>query len=86
MALQLTPIIKRALVETVTDIGQLTATERRELNAAVKHGWLSRGKGGPYPVLKTVWACPGFDFGASRRRYVAYAMALSADERRRRTG
>lgn len=77
----LTEIVKRALVETVTDIGQLTAAQKRELNAAVKRGWLSRGKGGPFPILKTVWACPAFDFDASRRRYVAEMMAWAELDR-----
>lgn len=62
----LTTIVKRALVETVTDIGQLTTQEKRELARAVKAGYLSKGKGGPYPVLKTVYAHPGFDFAADR--------------------
>ena len=68
--LELTPIIKRALVDTVTDIGQLSESEKRELNRAVKRGWLSKGKAGPFPRLKTVYACPAFDFAASRETYV----------------
>jgi len=75
-------IVKRALVDTVTDIGQLTPTERRTLARYVKRGWLSKGKGGPYPRLKTVYACPGFDFDASRERYIEHAMKLAALDRR----
>lgn len=62
----ITPTVKRALLETVTDIGQLTAQEKRELTRAVKAGYLSKGKGGPYPIVKTVYAGPGFDFAADR--------------------
>lgn len=78
----LPPIIRRALVETVTDIGQLTNDEKRTLNRYVKRGWLSRGKSGPFPKLKTVYACPGFDFAASRERYVEQAMKLAELDRK----
>jgi hypothetical protein len=74
-------IVKRALVETVTSIGQLSTSDLATLNKYVKKGWLSRGKGGPFPMLKTVYACPGFDFAASRARYVEHAMMLSAMDR-----
>jgi hypothetical protein len=78
----LTEIVQRALTEAVTNIGQLSASEQRELNAAVRHGILSRGKGGPYPILKTVWAHPGFDFEADRKRYVDKAMKYAEWESR----
>ena len=71
-------IVKRALVETVTDIGQLTKSDLYQLNKAVKRGWLSKGKGGPFPKLKTVYAYPEFDFEASRNAYVDEAMRLAA--------
>ena len=67
----LTPIVKRALTETITDMGQLTSTELRELAYAVKYGVLSKGKGGPFPILKTVYALPGFDFIADREARIA---------------
>jgi hypothetical protein len=81
-------IVRRALVETVTDIGQLSKSDLYQLNKYVRRGWLSRGRGGPYPVLKTVYAHPGYDFAASRERYIEQAMALveldrQAAERRR---
>lgn len=69
-------IIERAMLHTITDIGQLTSEETRELNKAVKKGWLSKGKGGPFPILKTVYALPGFDFVADRQREVAYMTYL----------
>lgn len=69
-------IVRRALVETVCDIGQLSRSEIYQLNKYVRKGWLSRGKGGPFPILKTVYACPGFDFNASRERYVSHLMTL----------
>jgi hypothetical protein len=77
-------IVKRALVETVTDIGQLSKSDLYTLNKYVKRGWLSRGKGGPYPILKTVYAHPGFDFTADRDRYVEAAMAMANIEQRLR--
>jgi hypothetical protein len=78
----LTEIVKRALTETVTNIGQLSATEQRELNTAVRHGVLSRGKGGPFPILKTVYAHPGFDFEADRKHYIDEAMKYAEWESR----
>ncbi len=59
-------IVKRALLHTVTDIGQLTAEEVRTLNSHVKKGYLSKGKGGGFPAIKTVWAVPGYDFAGAR--------------------
>ena len=73
----LTLIVERAMVETVTSIGQLTHRETLELERAVRHNYLSKGKGGPYPVLKTVYAHPGFDFEADRRFYVDRAMRMA---------
>ena len=61
-----TPIVKRALADTITNLGQLSVGERRELNRAVADGILSKGKGGPYPILKTVYARPEFNFAAAR--------------------
>lgn len=70
-------IVRRALVETVTDIGQLSQSERYQLNKYVKRGWLSRGLGGPFPQLKTVYAHPGYDFAEWRRCYVDRMIRLS---------
>ena len=61
-------IVERALRETVTNIGKLSPTDIKHLNAAVKKGILSKGKGGTYPVIKTVWGPPGLDFVADRKR------------------
>ena len=55
-------IVERALKEGhVTDLGQLTDEEVKALKAAVKRGVLKKGKGGGFPVLKTVYAHPDFD-------------------------
>jgi hypothetical protein len=62
----LSTIVKRALVYTVTDIGQLSVTELRDLNTAIHKGWLSKGRGGKFPMVKTVYARPDFDFKADR--------------------
>jgi hypothetical protein len=56
------PIVQRALTEGhVTDLGQLTSEEKKALKAAVRTGVLKKGKGGGFPVLKTVYAPPAFD-------------------------
>ena len=56
------PIVKRTLVEgSVTNIGQFSSEEHKALEKAVKDGYLKKGKGGGFPVLKTVYANPGFD-------------------------
>ena len=56
------PIVQRALTEGhVTDLGQLTDEEKKALKAAVRTGVLKKGKGGGFPVLKTVYAPPTFD-------------------------
>lgn len=60
-------IVKQALTSSITDIGQLTSEQKRTLNRYVRRGWLSKGKGGGWPVLKTVYACPGFNFVEQRR-------------------
>ena len=70
-------IVKRALVSTVTDIGQLTPVDKRELERAVKRGYLSKGRGGPFPAIKTVYAFPGYDFAEARRMIVAEMMELA---------
>jgi hypothetical protein len=74
-------IVKRALTDTVTDIGQLTDEDRRVLNRYVKRGVLSKGKGGGYPMLKTVYACYGFDFAAQRQLYLDMFMEIANIER-----
>lgn len=84
MSTELPEIVKRALVETVTDIGQLSKSDLYQLNKYVRKGWLSRGKGGPFPILKTVYTCPGFDFAASRERYVEEVIRLCRIEQKLR--
>lgn len=82
--MSLPEIVQRALVETVVDIGQLSKSEIYQLNKYVRRGWLSKGKAGPYPALKTVYAVPGFDFAASRDAYVEEALRLADIEKRLR--
>lgn len=48
----LTPIVKRALACSICDLGQFSHEEMLQLNRAVRHGFLSKGKGGPFPILK----------------------------------
>jgi len=59
-------IVKRAMIDTLADIGQLTSDDIKTLDKYVKLGYLSKGRGGCFPVIKTVWACPGFDFQRQR--------------------
>lgn len=77
MADKVAAIVKRALSEPITDIGQLTDHDRRILADAVRRGWLWNGKGGSYPIPKTVYARPGFDFSADRQRRVGELQALA---------
>lgn len=75
-------LLKWALARTITDIGQFTPAQLRKLNSFVKKGWLSKGKGGPFPALKTVYAHPGFDFDADRQRHIDHAMYLAGLDKR----
>lgn len=76
MNTEIPEIVRRAMVETICDIGQVTDKEKRVLNAYVKRGYLSKGKSGPYPNLKTVYAVPTFDFVADRERWIDHAAYL----------
>jgi hypothetical protein len=69
-------IVRRALTETVCDIGQLSAADKRTLNSYIKRGYLAKGKGGPFPRLKTIYAVSTFDFSADRERWVEHAAYL----------
>jgi hypothetical protein len=68
-------IVKRAMTQNVTDIGQLSAEEVRTLNQYVKKGYLSKGKGGVFPAVKTVWAVPGYDFAEARDAAIRQILA-----------
>ena len=70
-------IVIRALRYTVTDIGQLTPSEKRALNKYVKLGHLSKGKGGPFPTPKTVYAHPGFDFDSDRTEQINQILRIA---------
>lgn len=59
-------IVARAATETVTDIGQLSKQELSDLNKYVAKGFLIKGKGGPFPKEKTVYAIKGFDIKKDR--------------------
>jgi hypothetical protein len=52
--------VKHAEKDHVTDIGQLSADDKKALDAAVKAGVLKKGKGGVFG--KTQYASPDFDF------------------------
>lgn len=70
-------IVKAAMTETVTDIGQLTPYEKKELNKYVKKGVLIKGLGGGFPKAKTVYAIKGFDIQADRERQVKEMLRLA---------
>lgn len=69
-------IVKRAMVETVVSIGQLSKADKYQLDKYVKKGWLSKGKGGPFPAIKTVYAHPDYDFAANRQAWIDYLLTL----------
>jgi hypothetical protein len=84
MADIITPLILRAIQKPIACIGQFSDAERRELDRAVKKGWLSKGKGGPFPIIKTVYAHPGFDFAADRQASIDEMMEISRFDQRMR--
>lgn len=67
----LTDIVRKALIFTVTDLGQISIQQRRELDRAVDARVLEKGRGGPYAALKTVWAKRGYDFAGEREAEIA---------------
>lgn len=87
-ALLLPEIVKRALSQTVADIGQLSQNEKKILNAYVKQGVISKGKGGGFPNVKTVYAFPNFDFVTDRERQVKNTLMIAAmmDGRKKASG
>jgi hypothetical protein len=63
-------IVKRAMLNPITDIGQLGKNEKKSLNLYVKKGVLAKGRGGPFPALKTVYALAGYDFVKARNEVI----------------
>ena len=51
----------------VTDLGQFDKKTKRLLDKAAELGAISKGKGGEFPKIKTVYAPKGFDFEAHRK-------------------
>ena len=78
-------IVKRAMTETVTDIGQLSDEDKKHLNKYVKDGVLISGKGGSFPKEKTVYAIKGFDIQADRHKQMK-EMLDTAEKMDRATG
>jgi hypothetical protein len=48
-------IVNRAIESHVTDIGQLTAKEKRQLNYWAKKGVLAKVMDWHYPIWKPMW-------------------------------
>jgi hypothetical protein len=68
-------LIQRAIAKSITDIGQLSKEEKRLLNKYVRNGTLVKGKGGPFPIPKMVYAAPGYNFQEERNRLVREVLA-----------
>jgi len=62
----------------IVNIGQLSQADITTLESFVRRGWLSKGQGGPYPALKTVYARPGYSFEEARAAAVRDMLAMSA--------
>jgi ribosomal protein S13 len=63
-------IVKRAALNPLHNIGQLSEQDVRQLDAFVKKGLLAKAKAGHYPAPKTVWAISGFDFALHRKQAI----------------
>jgi len=70
-------VVKVAMVSTVTDLGQLSKQQLRDLNKFVAAGVLIKGKGGPFPKEKTVYALVGHDIKANRERMVKAILQMN---------
>ncbi len=64
----------------IEDIGQFTDADRKFLNKAAKMGAISKGKGGEFPIIKTVYAPNGFDFEAHRAAVLNKVRIMSGME------
>uniref|UniRef100_A0A6M3LPT2 Uncharacterized protein n=1 Tax=viral metagenome TaxID=1070528 RepID=A0A6M3LPT2_9ZZZZ len=73
-------IVKRAMLHPITDIGQLTIQDKKHLQKYVKMGVLIKGKGGPFPKLKTVYALIGHDIELRRKIDIAEMMRIAKYE------
>ncbi len=62
-------IVHHALALTVTNYGQLSRHDLRQLEQAVAQGVLVKGLGGPFVRPRTVYAWPEYEFSAWRRVY-----------------
>lgn len=69
--------VNRALQEPLVDIGHIDKEDLKELKYAVNINLLDKGKGGGYPVIKTVYAKKGFDFEADRIKQVNEILDMS---------
>lgn len=66
--------------DIVCNIGQISKEDVRLLDKAAKAGAISKGKGGVFPAIKTVYAPVGFDFIAHRNAVVDLAMKAERGE------
>lgn len=71
------PLVSGALKRPVANIGQLTREDVAHLESAVKRGVLRRGRGGSFPIPKTVYAHPSYNIEAAHAQAVNYLRSLA---------
>jgi hypothetical protein len=65
----------------VCDIGQFDSRQCRLLKRAVKRGELSTHRAaGPFPLPKTAYAAPSFDFAGARKAFIDSIRKMAACE------
>ena len=70
-------IVRHALVAPVVNLGQLSKDEIKQLDRAVRHGTLAKAKAGNYPIRKTVWAAPDYDFEYERENALRHLRMMA---------
>ena len=78
-------IVKRAMLNPITDIGKLSKEQKKDLEKYVKMGILIKGKGGPFPKLKTVYALIGHNFIEARKEFIAEMYRIADYESKTKT-
>jgi len=63
--------------DVIVDIGQLTDADKKHLNKLVKNGLIQKGKGGPFLMIKTVYAPLWYDIEGQRKVDIKYLISLS---------
>lgn len=74
------PIVQTAHRSPIADMGQLSHEQKNALESAVKKGLLKKGKGGGFPIAKTVYAHPSYDIAGEHQRQVSHLRAIAGLE------